>query len=349
MTTPCLLICLAAALPPGTPPPDDEAEILQEVFVQAVERAAPSVVTIEVFGMAGRTPKGGGRRNPLQRPGLIPGRGPSAGVILSEDGEILTSSFHFPSDPAAIVVTLPEGERHAAKLVARDFSRGIALLEIDAGGLPVARFAPPGSVRVGQWALALGRSFSGDLPAPQMGIVSALDRISGRAIQTDAPTSPANYGGPLIDIEGTVLGIIAPLSPRGERAAVETYDSGIGFAIPLWDLERVIHRLRAGETLHPGFLGVEFDRGSTEGSLEITRVLQESAAEEAGILAGDRILRVGNRPVRSSFELRREIGRAVAGDRITLLLRRGDEEIQLRARLGRRPEPTPPPPEDQPD
>lgn len=321
----------------------DEAILVQAAFENAVKRAAPWVVTIESFGAVRKKPKpvkdplaGGG--NPLRRPGLPPGRGPTTGVILSEDGEILASSFYFPTDPAAIVVTLSDGQRHAAKILARDYSRGIALLKIDAKGLPAAHFADKGSVRVGQWALALGRSFGGDLPAAQMGIVSALDRISGKGIQTDTPTSPANYGGALVDIAGSVIGVIAPLSPRGEQAAVGLYDSGIGFAIPLWELQPVLGRLRSGETLHPPFLGVDIDQGQTFGKVIITRVIPETAAQRAGIRKDDRILRVGDRPVRTSFELRRELGRGVAGDEVTILLRRGEKEIEVLARPGKRPE-----------
>ncbi|MCZ6688955.1 MAG: trypsin-like peptidase domain-containing protein [Planctomycetota bacterium] len=338
------LLLASLVLPGDAPPIDDEGLLMQEVFIEAVDRAAPSVVMIESFGAIGKVPDPIPQRrgvNPIRHQGLSPGTGPTTGVILTEDGEILTSSFAFPTDPAAIIVTLADGKRHTATLVARDFSRGIALLKIEATGLPAARFAAKGSVRVGQWALALGRSFAGDRPAPQMGIVSALDRISGRAIQTDAPTSPANYGGPLIDIEGAVLGIIVPLSPRGEEAAISTYDSGIGFAVPRWDIERVLDRLRGGDDLHPGFLGVEFDAPRTMGGLDVKRVLPGTSAEGAGIEENDKILRVGGRPVRTSFELQREIGRGIAGDVITLLIRRGDEEMEIQALLGKRPKKEP--------
>lgn len=298
---------------------DDELLDLQEVFVEAIHRAGPSVVTIETFGATDR-------------------EGPTSGVILSADGEILTSTYPFHADPSAIIVTLPDGSRHAARRLGMDLSRGIALLKIDAGDLPLPRFARQESVRVGQWALALGRSFGGDRPGVQMGIVSALDRISGRAVQTDAPTSPANYGGALVDLEGKVLGVIVPLSPQGEKAAYDLYDSGIGFGIPIWQVRPVLHRLRRGEVLYPAFLGVVLDPARQLGSTVVTQVMPDSAAAGAGIQKGDEILRVGDADVRTSFEVQVEIGRRVADEAIPILLERDGREMTLDVRLGRRPE-----------
>ena len=90
-------------------------------------------------------------------------------------------------------------------------------------------------MRVGQWAIAVGRTFESDRPNMAVGILSAVERIWGKAIQTDAAVSPNNYGGPLVDIRGRVMGVLVPLSPEaaGEVAGMEWYDSGIGFAIPM--------------------------------------------------------------------------------------------------------------------
>ena len=96
-------------------------------------------------------------------------------------------------------------------------------------------------MRVGQWAIAVGRTFESDRTNMAVGILSALDRIWGKAIQTDAAVSPNNYGGPLVDIQGRVLGVLVPLSPEAtdEVAGVDWYDSGIGFAIPAEHIERM--------------------------------------------------------------------------------------------------------------
>ena len=95
-------------------------------------------------------------------------------------------------------------------------------------------------------------------PNLAVGILSALDRIWGKAIQTDAAVSPNNYGGPLVDIRGRVLGVLVPLSPEAddEMAGVEWYDSGIGFAVPLEHIQKVLPRLKKGEDLYPGLAGI---------------------------------------------------------------------------------------------
>ena len=91
-----------------------------------------------------------------------------------------------------------------------------------------------------------------------VGILSALNRVWGKAIQTDAAVSPNNYGGPLVDVRGRVLGVLVPLSPQGadELAGVEWYDSGIGFAIPLEDIQNILPRWKKGEDLHAGRAGL---------------------------------------------------------------------------------------------
>ena len=95
-------------------------------------------------------------------------------------------------------------------------------------------------------------------PSVSVGIISAVGRIWGKAIQTDAKISPINYGGPLIDIEGRVQGILVPASPQGEdvTAGFEWYDSGIGFAIPMEDVLAVLPRLKQGKDLKKGLLGI---------------------------------------------------------------------------------------------
>ena len=155
-------------------------------------------------------------------------------------------------------------ERYVAKVVATDQTRMLTLLKIEAkrpagagGG------AQEGACRSasGPWPWAgpwTGRPQAGPPPSISVGIISAVGRIWGKAIQTDAKVSPVNYGGPLVDIEGRVQGILVPASPRGEgeTAGVEWYDSGIGFAIPLEDVLAVLPRLKEGKDLKKGLLGV---------------------------------------------------------------------------------------------
>src|SRR5690606_17319965 len=108
---------------------------------------------------------------------------------------------------------------------------------------------PKKEVRIGLWSLALGRALDPDIadtPSISIGIISAIGRIWGKAIQTDAKVSPTNYGGPLLSIDGRVFGVLVPASPQGdgETAGVEWYDSGIGFAVPLEDIFAVLPRLK---------------------------------------------------------------------------------------------------------
>ena len=108
-------------------------------------------------------------------------------------------------------------------------------MKIDANDLPVPEFVDPGTVRVGQWAFATGRTFAADEPTVHIGIVSAKRRQFGRALQIDAYTSPANYGGAVIDVEGNVLGVAVPLSPTGRpwRRAIDTAQESPDDIVPL--------------------------------------------------------------------------------------------------------------------
>src|SRR5262249_52477606 len=156
-------------------------------------------------------------------------------------GFVITSSFNFANKPSDVFVGVPgRKDRFRAQVIATDHTRMLTLLKIDAKDLPVPTVCPKKDIVVGQWALALGRTLDPDLEHPpsfSAGIVSATGRIWGKAIQTDAKVSPTNYGGPLVSIDGRVLGVLVPLSPRGtdDTAGFDWYDSGIGFAIPLED------------------------------------------------------------------------------------------------------------------
>src|SRR5262249_19168025 len=139
--------------------------------------------------------------------------------IVSDDGYLISSAFNFANKPSAIFVALPgHKDRLVAKVVATDQTRMLTLLKVDAAGLPVPAAVPKKEMRIGQWALALGRTWASldSVPSVSVGIVSALGRIYGKAIQTDAKVSPVNYGGPLVDLSGRVLGVLVPASPRGQ-------------------------------------------------------------------------------------------------------------------------------------
>ncbi len=297
---------------------DERLEALEEqAFREAAALAEPSIVRIETVG--GLDFVGG----------LLTPTGPTTGVVVGEEGWIITSSFNFASKPASIVVTTPDGHRYPAVVTASDEARMLTLLKIDASGLAPMVAAPREEIRVGQWAIALGRTFEQPFPNISVGIVSAVGRIWGRAIQTDAKTSPTNYGGPLVDVRGRAMGVLVPLDPQksDETAGIQWYDSGIGFAIPMEDIYAVLGRLQPGEDLKLGRMGVAFkDLGPTAGEPVIDRVRPGSPAFEAGLRPGDRITQVDGKPVTRVPHVRHILGRKYAGDAVALAFVRDDVE-----------------------
>ena len=289
----------------------------------------------------GRTPR---FKNEFQKmlalPGFKKAEGPTTGLILSENGYIVTSAWNFESKPQATVVTTHDGKSHAATLLGIDRAAGLALLKIDATGLPVPEFLDPDKVRVGAWAFGLGRSMTPKGVALKYGIISARNRIEGNALQTDVATSPSNYGGPLIDITGRVYGIIVPLGSRGQETNPNWYDSGIGFAAPVRDPDALVERLgEEGVELLPAFLGVQTDQERTEPGARVTQIVPGKPADKAGLKKGDIVLEVDGRKIKNAFSLRFEVGRRRAGDKVTLLVERGGKQLKMAATLARRPKP----------
>ncbi len=308
----------------------------QEVFRAAARRVAPCVVTIETVGgtqpTEGLPPStgaaGAGRpRSPrAPAPSFIVADGPTTGLIFSPDGLILTSAFNFVRDPSLITVVLPDRRRFVAELLARDEVRQLAMIKIDATGLPTPEWLQDISqVRVGQWAIALGRGLGGDEPSISAGIISGLNRQSGLAIQTDARLSPVNYGGPLIDAEGRVIGLCVPMGlTTGIMAGIELYDSGIGFAVPFPQVNASAGDLAVGHTLRRGLFGVAL---GGPGGLIITGLADPSPAIRAGLEKGDRVLAVDGRPVKKYSDLQRLMRVRLAGQRVTLTVQRGTRQI----------------------
>jgi serine protease Do len=198
-------------------------------------------------------------------------------------------------------------------------------------GLPVPELLSPADVVVGQWAISVGVGFGDANAAISAGIVSAKNRIGGKAIQTDANISPACYGGPLIDLEGRLIGICVPLNPQSQAigAGVEWYDSGIGFAIPLVGAESLIERLKAGERIQPAFLGVQGAPDPQGKGLLLNQVSPGTAAAAAGLKAEDVLVSVDGEPTKDLMSLRSILGRFEAGKEIEVeLIAKGESEAK---------------------
>ena len=312
--------------PKQAQPDDDPTQLSQleslqltsQAFRAATSRMLPSLVSIESFGgssvKAGRI--GGIRKQ---------GEGNTTGVVISPDGYILTSTFNFIREASVVTVKTKAGDERVAQILGRDDTRKICLLKIDnVEGLVVPDMQPLQEVKVGQWAISLGVGYGDQTPAISMGIVSAKNRVGGRAIQTDANISPANYGGPLVDIQGRLIGICVPMNPQSQAVAagVEWYDSGIGFAVPVDDFGQLIERLKDGQRILPAFIGILYGPVNDGDGMRIEKVVKESAAEKAGLLPGDILLKINEEFINDKLRLRQVVNRFEAGQKISMSIER---------------------------
>ena len=331
-----LLIVLAGGTPPGSRAVAIETEALgldeEQAFRAAAAAVAPAVVRVEVAGVSEV-----GLGGPAE---ASPASGPSTGLVVGADGWVIATSFAVPKDTSQAVVTLPVGSRLVARVTGRDLARGLVLLKVDlpegTPALPVPAAVPRDALSVGQWTLVLGKAWSALEPSVGVGILSATSRAWGRAVQTDASVSPANYGGPLVDIEGRVIGVLAPLPAEtaGMMAGTELYDSGIGFAVPLEDILRVLPRLQAGETLSPGIMGIGYASRDPFTAVPVVAACRaDSPAGRAGLRVGDRIVEAGGRAVSRVAELKHAIAPLYAGDPLDLVVERGQGNERLPVRV----------------
>ncbi len=306
---------------------EELSELEQAAFQAAVDKAARCVVQIETFG---------GRE---KVDGELVADGPTTGTIVGEDGWIISSLFNFRQQPGSILVALPDGSRAAARIVARDHSRELALLKVESNSrLPMPASALGERVTVGQWAIALGKTFDSNAVSQSVGIISAMGRAYGKAIQTDAKVSPVNYGGPLIDLAGRVIGILAPISTGGimEGDSSQIYDSGIGFAVPFEDVLARLKRLQAGEDIHAGKLGVVTrQQNELSGPVRVVGATPGSPAAKSGVRSGDLIVAAGNVQVELLAHLRHALGPVDAGQAFRFTVRRGGVKLDLEATLAK--------------
>jgi serine protease Do len=329
----CVKYLLLAVLVAGPAYGQDVNEAYEKASKEAAAKVAPCVVKIETSG--GHAVVGGARATGPGA-GVRKGVGPTTGLIVDKDGYIISSAFNFANKPTDIFVTIPGRPRLVAKIIANDTTRMLTLLKVDAKDLSVPVAVPKKEMQVGQWALALGRTLDPaiqDLPSISVGIISAIGRIWGKAIQTDAKVSPVNYGGPLVALDGRVFGVLVPASPRGdtEIAGLEWYDSGIGFAIPLEDIFAVLPKLKAGKELRRGLLGITAQQANQQymTAAIVGTVSPDSGAAKAGLKPGDTIIAIDGKPIANFSQLQHALGPKYEGDVIAVKVTRDGKEQQF--------------------
>jgi putative serine protease PepD len=314
-------------------------------LVEVAPREAP-LPALDVFQVASTIAPSVVHVSATTRKGELVGEATGSGVALTADGEIITNA-HVVEGAVTVSVRVPgETEPRGAVVLVVDSSRDLALLRIDADGLVPAQFAAPGDIRIGDDVVVVGYALDldGD-PSVTVGIVSAVDRTSADSnralkglIQTDAPISSGNSGGPLVNSLGQVVGLttFVALSEQGSSA------NSVGFAISNAELLPAIDRLRDatnGELPTDGYLGVgladRFDGGS--GAL-ITEVAPDSPAADAGLLVGDVIVSIDSEDVTGRGGLIATIRDRAPGAEVTIGVRRGGQLQSLQVTLTGRPE-----------
>ena len=296
----------------------------QAALQQAVAKVAPAVVQIETFGGLERVDE------------QVVAEGPTTGTILDEDGWIITSLYALRQQPASILVTLSDGSRLPAKVAARDHSRELALLKIEPSQpLTVAVASNPVELEVGQWCVAVGKTYDPINVTQSVGIISALGRAYGRAVQTDAKVSPINYGGPLVDIHGQVIGILAPVA-AGEMLADDgsvLYDSGIGFAVPLVDIRRRLPQLQQGQDVRIGRRESAESQNELAGPVRLTGATPGSPAARAGAVPGDIIVEAQGQTIELLADLRHALAQVDAGETFEFVVERDGQRHRLSCTL----------------
>lgn len=320
-------------------------------FSELVERVGPSVVNIRTLerGRGSVGPERGGvdpnleeffRRFGIPLPGGRGGprggddepqqRGVGSGFILSTDGFVMTNA-HVVDGADEVLVTLTDKREYKARIVGFDKRTDVAVVKIDATGLPAVKIGDVGRLKVGEWVMAIGSPF-GLANSVTAGIVSAKARETGDYlpfIQTDVAINPGNSGGPLINLRGEVVGINSQIYSRSGGYM------GIAFAIPIDEAMRVAEQLRSTGRVVRGRIGVtiapvtkevaeSIGLGKAVGAM-VRGAEAGGPADKAGIEAGDIITKVDGKAIESSVDLPRIVGGIKPGTKTTLqVFRRGN-------------------------
>ena len=335
------IAAILGASPLYSAPPEVSAES-QTAVVKAVQTVGPAVVNIDTLSRPRRTmfdafPEFFGEPQPQQGQG-------SGWVYDGQNGYIVTNE-HVIHGADEITVTMPDKKQYDGKLIGRDRVSDIAVVKIEAKGLPSAKLSTAGDPVIGSWAIAIGNPF-GFQNTVTVGVISATDRKlkapDGREmenlIQTDAAINPGNSGGPLCNIDGTVVAMNTAIIPYGQ---------GLGFAISAETIAKVVPELiKNGRIIRPwtGFAYADaspklarwFRVTYTEGV--IIQVYRGYAGEAAGLKSGDIIVEAGGKPIKTSEELEATVAKLKVGDKLPLVVVRDGGKTKATLILGEMPE-----------
>jgi len=329
----------------AVPPSDRELrglqflEDIQFTITSLAERVTPTVVNITPIRDI--NPSQGFKRRGLYA------QGSGSGVIIREDGLIVTNNHVVGEDTREAEVRLSDKTRFIARIIGRDKETDIAVLKIDTDRtFPVAKFGDSTSLKVGQWVLAVGNPMGLDRTVT-LGVISGIGRERlnlsryENFIQTDAAINPGNSGGPLFNLRGEVIGI---------NTAIIHMAQGIGFSIPADMVSRVVKQLVTQGRVVRGWLGVGIQGltkalstqfGIKEGKgVLINEVYENDPAHTAGIKPGDIILTVDDQPVDSPNQLSRLVARVGPGQEAHIRLLRDGKELIYHVPMAERPEKT---------
>lgn len=318
-------------------------------FIETAEKLTPSIVQITVISESKENPHEGmdfffpfKNNTPHER------QGGGSGVIISDDGYILTNN-HVVEDAKKVTVGLLDKRQFDAKVVGTDPLTDLAVIKIDAEDLPAAYLGDSEKVKVGQWVMAIGNPMA-LTSTVTAGIVSALGRNVDIIkdsygvedfIQTDAAINPGNSGGALVDLNGAVVGINSAIATNGMTG---TY-IGYGFAIPINLAKVVAEDLISSGKVKRGYIGVRIDEVDaalasaigleTPHGILIQQVMEDGAASKEDIKAGDVIIDIDGKQINKANELQSYVASKRAGDEVTLnIFREGDyisRKIKLKA------------------
>ncbi len=276
------------------------------------------------------------------------GQSTGTGFVIDDDGNILTNA-HVVENATEVAVRFSDQKTAEAEIRGRDRSSDLALLKVDQEGLDLhpLTLGSSANVKVGDPTVAIGNPFGLERTLTT-GVVSALQRRIDApdgfqindVIQTDAAINPGNSGGPLIDASGRVIGINSAIRTGGSGSEGSI---GIGFAVPIDTAKRVLPTLKAGRDVERAYLGVTTATVTPELNLRVDRgaVVQDveplSPADEAGLIIGDVIVKLGGREVRSTDDVSRIVDESEPGDELDMEIVRAGRREQAKVELGKRP------------